>query len=58
MHYEIKTEGKKFARIVRDGSGKFLAAINTGTGFDEVMISARWFKTEAGAKRWATANLA
>lgn len=49
-----KPNSQTFAKIIKDGSGKYMATVMQGQGFDQVFFGGEWFKTEAGARRWIT----
>lgn len=44
--------------FTKDANGKILAAKVSGYGHDQVYICGKWFKTEAGARKWAAKQLA
>lgn len=53
-----KPNSATFARITKDGNGKYLAGIMQGQGFEQVYLNGRWFGTEAGAIRWINRQFA
>lgn len=53
-----KANSKTFVRITPNGTDEFLASLLQGQGDEQIYLDGRWFKTIAGAERWAAKQLA
>lgn len=49
-----KPNSQTFAKIEKDGEGRFTVAVMQGQGFEQVFFGSETFKTEGGARRWIT----
>jgi len=53
-----KPNSATFAKITKDGSGKFIASVMQGQGSEQTFFGAKSFKTENGAERWVAKQFA